>query len=581
MSMFNSTTSSKSDSGIVLITLMIFILIPLLYSLRYLPPQPKPISIPESEFSAGRAETILYSLVGDGIPHPTGSEQNKLVRQRISNFLEEYGYQVELQHDLLFSNAPKQADQNTSDMIEVSVTNILTKLKGTGEGKAIMLTAHYDSVSKGPGAADNGVGVATVLEIARMLKQQSKPKNDIIFLFTDAEEVPGLLGANLFVSKHPWVEKVGVVINLDARGTSGPSIMFETSGNSRWLMDIFARNIKKPFTSSLAVEVYKRLPNDTDFTPFKRAHMQGYNFAFIGDVKNYHTQNDNFNVVDRGSMQHQGENVYSLVQAIQNVNIPKSTQPQINTVYFDVFAWKVIWWPDAWSIVISITCLILLILNHILMIIRFPQMEIIFWKSILSIPIIMSSTLLVFSILWLCNFGLTASGTFDRNWIDHPVICSLIFWSLSISATAMISSQITKYYDGYLIWLGVWVVWSVLAAMCSYYLIGASYLFIVPIVIASIGSLVIVVFSKHFIEFKIKWLILLSVGAAALIWLPLEQSLYDAVGFSMNILLIIRVAFLSSILIPVFVSSGKKVSTHTSQFCFGLSMGCAAWVIMT
>ncbi|GEM_PF-2570891 len=75
-----------------------------------------------------------------------------------------------------------------------------------------------------PLPADAPASVAIMLEIARMLASESSLPNDVVFLFTDAEEI-GLWGARGFVQDHPWAGEVGAVINMEARGTSGPSLV--------------------------------------------------------------------------------------------------------------------------------------------------------------------------------------------------------------------------------------------------------------------------------------------------------------------------------------------------------------------
>ncbi len=551
-----------------LITLIIFVVIVLLYSYQYSPPQPKPIDAPQAEFSSGRAEKILYSLVGENIPHPANSEQNEIVKQRVISTLTEYGYQVEIQQGVSFSFETQGP---------VPVKNIMVRLKGTDVGPAVMLAAHYDSVPDGPGAADDGVGVAAVIEIARMLKTQHQPKNDVIFLLTDGEE-SGLLGSYLFAYKHPWAKEVGVVINLDARGTSGPSIMFETSKNNRWLIEILSQAIEKPFTSSLAIEIYKRLPNDTDFTHFRRALMEGYNFAFIGGAKNYHTPNDSFEVVSRGSLQHHGENMYSLVQVLKNMDI--TSPPNGEAVYFDIFGWKIIWWPAQWSIFIALGSLLMLMVNFCLRKCHLRTKTTNFLRAALSIPAVLGSIVLSSSILWVLNVGLTALGHFDHPWISHPAIASLCFWLTGLGIMSLVSSQLTRFLDSYSIWLGVWVIWATLAIASSLYFTGASYLFIAPTAtVATVGLAIVLVKNRH-IERNMKYLFSISAIVAAVLWLPYERVLYDGVGFSMNLFLIARIGVVSGVLIPVFVSSWKADCLTISKLCLGLSTLLTAWFIL-
>src|SRR3954453_2609168 len=61
------------------------------------PPPPKPKDAPPAEFSAGRAEEVLRTLVGDGVPHPVGSAANARVRERLLAQLRAVGYTPEVQ----------------------------------------------------------------------------------------------------------------------------------------------------------------------------------------------------------------------------------------------------------------------------------------------------------------------------------------------------------------------------------------------------------------------------------------------------------------------------------------------------
>ena len=142
---------------------------------------------------------------------------------------------------------------------------MLARLDGAQQGPAVLLAAHYDSVPAGPGESDDGIGVAAVLEAARALKSLPAPLHTVIFLIDDGEEA-GLLGARAFVDFHPWASEVKAAVNVDARGTSGPSLMFETGSANDWAVRLYARSIARPATSSIAYTIYKQLPNDTDFS---------------------------------------------------------------------------------------------------------------------------------------------------------------------------------------------------------------------------------------------------------------------------------------------------------------------------
>ena len=156
-------------------------------------------------------------------PHAMGTAEHARVRTYLVNQLRELGLSPTIQDTTV---AP--------GTLVGHVYNIIGRLKGKGTGKAVLLMAHYDSQPNTLGAADDGAGVAAILETVRALRKSPALQNDIIVLLTDGEEY-GLLGARGFML-HPWAKEVGFVINLEARGNGGPSMTFEISPQNGWVV---------------------------------------------------------------------------------------------------------------------------------------------------------------------------------------------------------------------------------------------------------------------------------------------------------------------------------------------------------
>src|SRR2546430_2474988 len=128
------------------------------------------------------------------------------------------------------------------------VSNVLARMPGDARADTLVLAAHYDSVGAGPGASDDGIGVAALVEVARAIRNE-RFRNPILFLITDGEEL-GLLGAEAFVADANLSRNAATVINVDNRGPSGRTYLFETSRNNRWLLPIVARALPWPAPSS-------------------------------------------------------------------------------------------------------------------------------------------------------------------------------------------------------------------------------------------------------------------------------------------------------------------------------------------
>lgn len=335
----------------LLLSLVLIAALLAIQALRYRPTPALGRDAPPEMFSAQRAFDALEIVLGDESPHPTGSPANHAVRDRIVTTLTHLGYAPEIQ-------TGRSCDE-WNDC--ATVENIAARLDGAEAGSLVALTAHYDSVGAGPGAADDGIGVATVLEIARLLKAgRPQLRHGVLLLITDGEET-GLLGARVFVDEHPWAREVRAAVNLEARGNSGPSFMFETGRHNAWAMEAYQRRVTRPITNSIYYTAYKLLPNDTDFTVFKAAGWEGYNFALTGNVQHYHTPLDQLANLSRDSLQHHGDNALStLLSLAESPTLPPVGEAGAEeAVYVDLFARWLLAWPAAQAIPLAVASALL------------------------------------------------------------------------------------------------------------------------------------------------------------------------------------------------------------------------------
>src|SRR5690625_467806 len=298
----------------------------------------KPVSA--TEFSVDRAVVPLAEIGKK--PHYLGSEAHTEVRKFLISELRKLGLEPHIQEGFSF---------NTNSKTLNKPINIVAKIPGSEDGKALILLSHYDSVAiHSPGVSDDGTGLVSILESVRAyLASGAKPKNDIIILFSDAEEI-GLDGAKLFVDEHPWVKDVGLVLNFEARGTSGPSNMIlETNqGNAKLIKAFKEADPKYPVASSLMYSVYKLLPNDTDSTVFREdGDIDSFFFAFIDNHFNYHTANDNMQNLDWDRLAHQGSYLLPLLHYFSDADL-SDLKSNKDHVYFNFPIVKIIDYPFNW-----------------------------------------------------------------------------------------------------------------------------------------------------------------------------------------------------------------------------------------
>jgi hypothetical protein len=244
--------------------------------------------------------------------------------------------------------------------------NVVGFLKGSDSTGRLYLMAHHDSVENGPGGNDDAAGVSTLLETVRALTAGPQLRNDVVVVLTDAEEAC-LCGAEAFAASHPLAAGGGVALNFEARGTTGPPIMFETSRGNAGLAGVFAEAAPHPVATSFAVEVYRALPNDTDFSVLLADGFTGMNTAYIDGAAAYHTPQDLPERMDRASLQGMGDNALALVRALGDRDLGPLAEPSDgDATYFPVLGRLVRYpgtlvWPLAGAALLGVAALALVL----------------------------------------------------------------------------------------------------------------------------------------------------------------------------------------------------------------------------
>src|SRR5690242_606118 len=310
---------------------------------------------PVTDFSATRAYATLGRILGPKeIPDPVGSAHNAEVRANIQKEFAALGVKT-----TTYTAFTCNAWRGFSFIACATVTDIIADVV-PGDGKAIVMLAHYDSVPAGPGASDDKSGVVTVLETARALKARGgQSKHPVIALITDGEEA-GLLGANSFLQNPKLKGRVGVVVNVEARGTRGQSLLFQTSPGDGKLIDLYAKSVPVMATSSLYAEIYKFLPNDTDLTVFIRAGFPSLNFAFADNVRYYHTPCDTKENLSRAPLQMHGANMLGVVGALEQTDY--AALKGGNDVYISILGMMLPRIPESWALPFALLVLLVIVI---------------------------------------------------------------------------------------------------------------------------------------------------------------------------------------------------------------------------
>jgi hypothetical protein len=516
-----------------------------------------------SGFPEEHAFATLSGLLKEQRPHTAGSPENAVVRDRIIAELKLYGYAPEVQAAL--QCGPAERNPGCTE-----IENIVAVHKGTGDGKAVLASAHYDSIAAGPGVSDDGAGVASVLELARAFSAKTT-RNDVIFLLTDGEE-SGLRGARAFAEHHPLMRRVGVVVNFDARGASGPSMMFETGPGNARLMELFARAVARPSANSLAYEVYKLLPNDTDFSVYRKLGLSGFNFAFTNSASLYHTARDNLQYIDRRTLQHTGEHAFEVTGALADTDLA-TLSGSSEASFFDVFGRFIVRWPAAINVPIALFSLFgiagLAVVHRDAFTLRATL------AAVLAFIVVPA---LLFAAGWLLSYPLGIWPAVHP--LDHPQPwpARVALVTAAILVPLLVAMFAGRRVDSRALLLVNWVVLATLGVGVALTLGGAAYPLLWPAFGVAIAGWIEILFRKGQAR-SLRVAALIGFTLAAFFWLGFVLGFEVVLGFDLSQFKLLVLLPFSLALVAVFAASaGKRLHAGwaLSALCVLVVAGAAA-----
>ena len=457
--------------------------------------------------------------VNDDTPHPTGTEANAAMRVRIEEQFQKLGYEVTVQSRFVCSPSASCAE----------VHNVIARRPKASAGKSVLLVAHYDSVPAGPGASDDSIGVAALLEIARAVRNE-RFRNDVVFLVDDGEEV-GLLGAEAFVADPALREQVGVVLNVEARGTYGPSTMFETSRGNRWLIRHLAQALDTPQTSSIYSTVYDLLPNDTDVTVFKRSGLAAVNFGSIRGVQWYHTPFDDVAHVSLRTLQHHGDNLLSSLRVFAEADL--DARSDRNATWFDLLGFTLIWWPQEWTVWLAAGSLLLLLIGARRSDPRAMTFGVLatFTTLVLTLPVALAVS------------RLARARSLDINFVADPRASIIAMWLTGLACATAAFALFDRRKDAKAMLFGAAIAWHAIAIALALTLPGAAFLFFVPAAAVSICAVL-----------RLNETASIATGAtvAAALTFPFGVVLYEALGGRLMAAVAVVIGIFATFLAPLF-----------------------------
>ncbi|ESN99808.1 hypothetical protein HELRODRAFT_176575 [Helobdella robusta] len=354
-------------SSWVFIILVYFFAACFIYVRNYTFPEPISAKLGSADvFSEERARDYLNGFVDLG-SRIVGSRENEVLAVQ---FLMREIEKIKRRNERIVWNKKKieaeiQTASGSFDLdflggftnVYQNIQNVIVRLSSSSDGggnktselnPALLVNCHYDTFINTPGTSDDAVSCAIMLEVLRALveRQDTSLIHDVIFLFNGAEETI-LQGSHAFVTSHRWFHDVRAFINLEGAGAGGKELLFQSSSQHPWLLNMYVENVPHPFASILAQEIFQSglIQSETDFRIFRDfGKLPGLDIAYIKNGYVYHTRHDTPRMIPAGCIQRGGENLFSLVRSIASsayLTNPDSF-PYKQLVFFDLIGYSVV-----------------------------------------------------------------------------------------------------------------------------------------------------------------------------------------------------------------------------------------------
>lgn len=476
-----------------LLTLLLFIGLSIWAIWLVEPPAPVPASAPATEFSAERAFRHVETTARE--PHAMGTSEHARVRDYLLSQLRALKMEVEIQETTVAHRRGGSVGY---------VYNLLGRLRGkqsrrAGQApKAVLMLAHYDSQPNARGAADDLSSVAAILETARALQQGEGLQNDVIFLLSDGEEY-GLFGAQAFL-RHPWAKEVRFVMNLEARGVRGPVMTFEISPENGWAVEALAKAAPYPLASSLMYEIYRSLPNSSDFTVFRLADYAGINSAYIDGFVHYHKLTDSPENLDLGSLQHHGSNLLAMTRYVANQ--PLDTVKAPDKVFFNTVGFHMVHYPmglNGWLVgLLGVLLVIVLVMS-----VRKGVATV--WQSLAGMGLFLLIMLVVTVLFWpitvavrqgfppAYHLRILPDSPFAFNYYINGIYGSdrflVAYALLTIGLGGLLIRLVLRWIRPYSLLMGVYALIYAVVLIQLFLLPASTYLFLFPLLFGMLGTL--------------------------------------------------------------------------------------------
>jgi hypothetical protein len=440
-----------------------------------------PATAPATSFSAERAMTHLDVIASES--RAIGLPGHDATRDYLVTQLTAMGLHPEIQ-----TTTSVLRFEGADAFGAGTISNVIARIPGTANTGAIAINAHYDGGATGPAAGDNGVGVAVTLETVRAILAGRPLANDLIIVFSDAEEI-GDLGAAAFNQQHPWARDVRIAINFEAQGTGSPAMLYATSEHDGWVTGEYLSVAPEPSAYSMLPELVRAMPGmrlACDLEDYLLNGAAGLGFVLADGTARYHAATDTVANIDRGSVQQEGGNTLAAVRHFGSADL--ATVPTAPTrVYFTILPGVVVHYGGDWAIGFAVLASVLAATAIVL---GYRRRLVGVGGTAIGVAALIAGTIITALLVDLIWFLVKATNADYRVLLVGPYQSHQIVLALTLLAVAIMAAFYTllqKRIAALNLMAGAMLMWTLLLWLVTLAAPGASYYLLWPLLFATIA----------------------------------------------------------------------------------------------
>jgi hypothetical protein len=297
-------------------------------------------------------------------------------------------------------------------------------------------------------------------------------------------------------------------------------------------------------------EVYRHMPNYTDFTVFKEMGYSGINSGFIDGFVHYHKMTDSAENLDPGSLQHHGSNTLALVKHFGNLPLERSKAE--DRIFFNPLGSWLIHYPAHLNLP-GVVLTTLLLVGTVIVGLRkrvFTLLQaaagfflyLLVWVLTVGLFVPLNALVVRFLPYWHSTNGVYNSDGFFVAYV-----------LLALGFFLLLARLVLRWLPLYALLTGAYLVWLMLLLVLYAQIPAAAYVLLFPLLFSVIGTILVFWGNIHQkpAHLGCSLILLLAALPALFVLMPLVQQFFTAFSLQLPVASVALLALLAGLLLPL------------------------------